>query len=276
MVDDGAVKIALVVAYDGTDFRGFARQPGHRTVQGVLDERLSALVRAPVVTLGAGRTDRGVHAWGQVLSFDVPEGTSVSRLVGLLQRWAVADIAVRGGAVVADDFSARFSAVRRVYEYRFYRSAFADPFLDRFALHAPWPLDVRVMRAGARALLGEHDFSAFCRKGQSQPIRNVRKISLRAAGTSLTFRIEADSFCQQMVRAVTGMLIDIGRGRRAPGDMATVMAAGHRAHGAAVAPARGLHLVEVRYPRRALDLSRLVGQAAQPTKPPASKIARSQ
>lgn len=261
------MRVALTVAYDGAGFHGLARQPKDRSVQEVLEDALTSLARTPVKLIGAGRTDTGVHAWGQVVSFDVPAGTSVERLIMRLNRWLGPEIAIRGGAVVADDFSARYDAGRRIYEYRMYRGAFRDPFRDRFALHVP-DVSVAQMRIGARALIGEHDFSAFCRRGQLHPMRRVRRATLAVAGDSIVFRIEADSFCQQMVRAVTGILLDVGRARRPASDVAAVLAKLDRAHGSAVAAARGLHLVEVRYPR-----ARYVMQAA---KPPDSNVARSQ
>lgn len=241
------MKVALLVAYDGTGFRGFARQPGARTVQGEIESRLTAILREQVRTTGAGRTDAGVHAWGQVMSFAAPEGTEVARLAQRLNKWLGPEVSVRAAAAVPHTFDARFSALRRAYEYRIYRTAAPDPFRDRFALHVSAPLGLRAMRAGAKALIGEHDFSSFCRKGQSGLVRRVRTISFVAEGDLLTVKIAADSFCHQMVRSVVGLLLDVGKGARAPEDVAAALAARDRAAAGPVAPAKGLHLMEVTY-----------------------------
>lgn len=244
------MKIALLVAYDGTDFRGFARQPRVRTVQGSLDEALARLLRAPIRTVGAGRTDAGVHAAGQVVSFEAPDATKPEWVLARLNRLLPPEISVRAAATVPESFDARFSARARTYEYRIYRDATPDPFLDRFWLHAPGALDLRAMRAGSRALVGEHDFAAFCRAGGRPTVRRVRSMVLATpAPARVVMRITADSFCQQMVRSVAGLLLEVGRGRRAPGDVAKVLAAARRDAAGPVAPPRALHLLIVRYGR---------------------------
>lgn len=243
------MRVALQIAYDGTDFHGFARQKNAHTVQGALEERLSTLLRTPVMTVGAGRTDAGVHAFAQVVSFDAPDGTDPSWLQLRLNKWLAPDIVVRAAATVPDDFSARFSAVRRSYEYRIYRSESPDPFRDRFALWIPDGLNLTKMRAGARALIGEHDFSSFCRKGDGSMTRRLRSIRFVSSGDELTIKISADAFCHQMVRSIVGLLLEVGRGRRVVGDVAKALRARDRNAAGPVAGARGLRLVEVRYPR---------------------------
>jgi tRNA pseudouridine38-40 synthase len=240
------MKLALLVAYDGTAFHGFARQPRARTVQGELERVLALILRAPVETVGAGRTDAGVHASGQVISFGAPEATDPERVRARLNKLLGPEIALRAAAVVGEDFSARFDARRRAYEYRCYRADHDDPFRDRFMLRIA---DVKLapMRAAAKALVGEHDFSAFCRKGQGSLVRRVRRVAIVTAGDELTFKLEADSFCHQMVRSIVGLLLDIGRGKRAPGDVERALRARDRSAAGPVAPARGLHLVRVEY-----------------------------
>src|SRR5207249_7416553 len=219
------MKIALLVAYDGTDFHGFARQKHARTVQGELESRLSLLLRAPIETVGAGRTDAGVHAAGQVVSFDAPSSVQPEWLKLRLNKLLAPEIVVRAAAEVPDDFSARFSAVRREYEYRIYRSATPDPFRDRFALWVPDKLSLTAMRAGARALIGEHDFSSFCRRGEGSMVRRVRAISFVSRDDNLIVKIKADSFCHQMVRSVVGFSLDIGLGKREPVDVSKALRA---------------------------------------------------
>jgi tRNA pseudouridine38-40 synthase len=244
------VNIALLVAYDGTDFRGFARQPNGRTVQGLLEQALSQLLRVPVKTVGAGRTDAGVHAAGQVVSFVAPPEVDPSWIADRLNRRLGPEIAIRAAARVSDSFSARHSARKRVYEYHLYLSSSRDPFLDRFAVWAPGPLDVGSMRRAAKALIGEHDFSSFCRRGEGSMVRRMRSITIRATEPErLVIRVVADSFCHQMVRSIVGLLLDIGRGKRSPQDGATALRARNRAAAGPVAPAKGLTLVEVNYRR---------------------------
>lgn len=243
------MKIALLVAYDGTDLRGFARQPEGRTVQGLLEEALSQLLRVDVRTVGAGRTDAGVHASGQVVSFDAPTATDPQWVAERLNRRLGPEISIRDAASVPDSFDARRSARRRVYEYRLYRSPSPDPFLDRFTLWTPGALNIAAMRRAARGFVGEHDFSSFCRRGEGSMVRRVRSITIRPLGEQLIVRVVADSFCHQMVRSIVGLLIEVGRGNRAATDAAPALARRDRTAAGPVAPAKGLVLLEVGYQR---------------------------
>ncbi|MGZ4188239.1 MAG: tRNA pseudouridine(38-40) synthase TruA [Actinomycetota bacterium] len=244
------MKIALQFAYDGTDFHGFARQKQSRTIQGALEDRLTTLLRTPVTTVGAGRTDAGVHAAAQAVSFDAPDATDPSWLKHRLNKWLAPAIVVRAAAEVPESFSARFSAARRAYEYRIYRSESPDPFRDRFAVWMPDRLNLTKMRAGARALIGEHDFSSFCRKGPegSSTVRTVIRSQWIDEGDGvLRYEIRANAFCWQMVRSIVGTLVDVGIGRLRPGDMLAILRACDRDAAGPVAPPRGLCLWEVGY-----------------------------
>jgi tRNA pseudouridine38-40 synthase len=244
------MKIALLVAYDGTDFHGFARQKHARTVQGLLEEKLSLILRGPIETVGAGRTDAGVHASGQVVSFTVDREIEPAWIQMRLNKLLAPEVVVRSAAAVPEDFSARFSATRREYEYRIYRSPHPDPFSDRFALWLPGQLSISRMRAAARALIGEHDFSSFCRRGEGSMVRRVRAITFTSRGDELIVKVKADSFCHQMVRSIIGMLLDVGAGKREPEDVGRALRAKDRNAAGPVAAARGLHLTAVAYPRR--------------------------
>jgi tRNA pseudouridine38-40 synthase len=241
------MKIALKVAYDGTQFHGFAKQRNQRSVQGDLEISLSTLLRTPVTTVGAGRTDAGVHASHQVVSFEAPEGTEPEWVLKRLNKMLAPEVVALAAAAVLEDFSARFSATRRAYEYRIYRSAVADPFRDRFAWWVPDKLSFPKMRAAARPLIGEHDFSSFCRRGEGSMVRQMRAIRFVSNGDELTVKVVADSFCHQMVRAIVGTLMEIGAGKRDADSVAPALAARDRARAGAIAPARGLHLVDVVY-----------------------------
>ena len=242
------MKIALLVAYDGTGFQGFARQPEGRTVQGMLETTLSELLRVvDIRTSGAGRTDAGVHGAGQVVSFEAPVGTDPDWVAERLNKRLGPEISVRAAASVPDEFDARHSARKRVYEYRLYRAASPDPFLDRFTVWAPGPLNVAAMRRAARSFLGEHDFSSFCRRGEGSMVRRVRTITIRRSDESLVIRVVADSFCHQMVRSMVGFLLDVGRGKREADDVQRALAARDRNKAGPVAPAKGLTLLSVSY-----------------------------
>jgi tRNA pseudouridine38-40 synthase len=164
-----------------------------------------------------------------------------------LNKLLAPEIVVRGVAEVPGDFSARFSAVRREYEYRIYRSSEPDPFRDRFALWVPDTLSIAKMRAGARSLIGEHDFSSFCRRGEGSMVRRIRSIRFVSSGDELTVKISADSFCHQMIRSFVGLLLDVGTGKRLPEDVGKALRAKNRNAAGSVAAAPGLHLTLVRY-----------------------------
>ncbi len=262
--DGGLVRLRLDLAYDGTDFAGWARQPGQRTVQGALEDALGTVLRlerAPVTTV-AGRTDAGVHARGQVCHVDVAMsgwaavsgGTSRApgdalrrRLAGVLP----ADVAVRCVAVAAPGFDARFSARSRRYAYRIANDAAAvDPLRRREILTYGRPLDVAAMHGAGQELLGEHDFAAFCRRREgATTVRRLLRLDVGRDERGLVVAdVEADAFCRSMVRALVGALCAVGEGRRGTGWPAQVLAGGVRDPRAAMAPARGLTLEEVRYP----------------------------
>ena len=239
----------MLVAYDGTSFNGFARQPHGRTVQGLLEEALSQFLRVAVRTTGAGRTDTGVHAAGQVVSFEAPDGTDPARVRDRMNRRLAPEISVRAAAAVPASFDARHSARKRVYAYMLYGGDAPDPFLDRFAVWIPDALDLVAMRRATRALIGEHDFSSFCRRGEGSMVRRLRSITIRPDGERLVIRVIADSFCHQMVRSLVGFLLEVGRGKRSLDDAGAALQARERAAAGPVAPAKGLTLVEVGYAR---------------------------
>jgi tRNA pseudouridine38-40 synthase len=254
--DGPTVRVRMVVAYDGTGFHGYAENPGVRTVAGTLREALERVLGHAVVLTGAGRTDRGVHAFGQVVSFDARRSAldevGLARSLNTLLRPA---IAVRELVVVDDDFDARFSATSRVYRYRVLNSPVHDPFRARFAWHVPQPIDLAALRLSAVPVVGEHDFAAFCRKPPPRPdgrVPSLRRTVLRAEWRRLPdglleLEIAANAFCHNMVRALTGTMVEMGMGRRRAGEMLGILHAGDRSLAGRVAPPEGLTLWEVRY-----------------------------
>ncbi|MDQ1714009.1 MAG: tRNA pseudouridine38-40 synthase [Frankiaceae bacterium] len=247
--DGGLVRVRLDVAYDGTPYAGWARQPGLPTVQAALEEALATVLRAPVTLAVAGRTDTGVHATGQVVHADLPAAppeTLVRRVNGLLDP----SIRVLGVGVAPEGFDARFSALGRRYAYRVADAAYGALPTRRHdtAVH-PRPVSLRRLQAASKPLVGLRDFAAFCRKREgATTVRTLRRLTwVRDVDGVLVARLEADAFCHQMVRSLVGALLLAGDGRKTTDWPAALLAGGIRG-GAPVAPANGLTLVEVRYP----------------------------
>ena len=263
-IDGGLVRLRLDIAYDGTEFAGWAVQGHHRTVAGVLDEALSTVFRAPVRVFGAGRTDTGVHATGQVAHVDVPAGALAHArprkpkagdseflpLVRRLSRFLPADVRVREIARAPDGFDARFSALRRHYQYRLSTAPYGvEPHLSRYVTAWPRPLDVDAIAVASKPLLGLHDFAAFCRQRPgATTIRDLQRLDWERDGDLVVACVSADAFCWSMVRSLVGALLAVGDGRRTVEWCASLLNETRRSSAFAAAPARGLTLKGVDYP----------------------------
>jgi tRNA pseudouridine38-40 synthase len=252
--------VRLTVAYDGTDFRGFAESDGVRTVMGELRRAVETIVRSPVELVAAGRTDAGVHGWGQVVSGDLPATADLRRLERSVNGLCGPEIAVRDVAWAEPSFSARFSATGRTYRYHVWNDPAPNPLLARTSWYVAHELDVPAMDGAAAFLLGEHDFSSFCRRprpgaGFDEPslVRHLQTARWGVAdidqwGSSLLrFEISASSFCHQMVRSIVGTLVDVGLGRRSADSLPATLAALDRNAAGQVAPPTGLVLWSVDY-----------------------------
>jgi tRNA pseudouridine38-40 synthase len=251
------VRVRATLAYDGSGFSGFAVQPGRRTVAGVLAEALAKVLRHPVDLTCAGRTDAGVHGWGQVVSFDAAADRFESvRLQAALNSLCGPAVVVRSLERAAPDFDARFSAASRRYRYTVLNRAVPDPFLVATAWHVPQPLDLHRLQAAGDPLIGEHDFTSFCRRpkvadGAPEKSLTRRVIDARWVDDGdgvLRFWIEANAFCHQMVRSIVGTLVDVGLGKASPGDIRGILVRRDREAAGQVAPPHGLVLWEVGYP----------------------------
>lgn len=248
------------LAYDGSPFAGFARQRDQATVQGELETVCGRVFAQPVGLTCAGRTDRGVHALAQVVHLDldlsVPRAAEAVRDLGVLRarldQQVGRAITIWQIRAVPAAFDARFSATARRYRYRLVDAAAADPIRRHDRWQVGEPLSLTAMRAGARALLGEHDFASFCRRAPGGTTR--RRLDRLALSRPARGRIDAvldgPAFCHQQVRSIVGCLVEVGRGRRAPEWLAEVLAAQDRQAAARVAPPHGLTLEQVRYGRR--------------------------
>ena len=243
------MRVKITLGYDGTDFSGWAAQPGRRTVEETLTAALTTTLRQPEparLTV-AGRTDAGVHARGQVVHADLPEPPVRHRLNRVLPP----DIRVKTIAQVAEGFDARFSALWRRYSYRVCDDpAVADPLRRRDTLWYPRPLDVDAMNAAAAALTGEHDFAAFCRRREgATTVRALHELRwTRNSDLTTIAHVIADAFCHNMVRALVGALLAVGDGSQPPDWPARVLAARTRDPRVRVVQPHGLCLEEVRYP----------------------------
>jgi tRNA pseudouridine38-40 synthase len=247
----------LTVAYDGTGFRGFAPNPGVRTVMGELADAIALVVRQRIDLTGAGRTDAGVHAWGQVVSGDLPDDTDLDDLGRRLNKLCAPAIAVRDLAWVDARFDARFSATWRHYRYDVWNGATPNPLLAARAWWVPQPRARWALQAACDPLIGAHDFASFCRRpktaaGEPDPslVRSVlsARWSELADPDHLRFEIRANAFCHQMVRSIVGTLVDVGLGKASPGDIRGILVRRDREAAGQVAPPHGLVLWEVGYP----------------------------
>jgi tRNA pseudouridine38-40 synthase len=260
----GFVRLRLDIAYDGTEFAGWALQAGQRTVAGVLDKAFSTVFRVPVQLRAAGRTDAGVHATGQVAHVDVPsealsnayprtsrEGDSeFLPLVRRLARFLPADVRILDINRAAAGFDARFSALRRHYVYRLSTAPYGvEPQEARYVTTWPRPLDVEALSAASRDLVGLHDFAAFCRHREgATTIRDLQRLDWSRDGHRVTAYVSADAFCWSMVRSLVGALLAVGEHRREPGWCAALLTSTQRSSDFAAAPPHGLTLVGVDYP----------------------------
>ncbi len=264
-------RLRMVVAYDGSRFRGFAAQTGAkppRTVAGELARAITKVAGHEVRIVCAGRTDAGVHARGQVIHVDVTEALDPASLARSLNSMLGPEVVVRSAELAPAGFDARHSATERSYRYLVYESPVPDPLLAAMSWHVEGPLDLRAMAQAADAFVGEHDFRALCRRppgaGRDEPlVRRVTDARWSIVGVPpelsdaryedavparlLRFDVCAQAFCHQMVRSMVGLLVLVGRGRRPAADVPWLLASGRRQSGVPLAPASGLCLVSVDY-----------------------------
>ena len=247
---EGQSRLKVVLAYDGTGFHGFAPQPDVRTVAGALGKALEKVLRHPVELTCAGRTDTGVHAWGQVVSLECDPGVDPWKLQKAVNGMLAPEVVLRSCEVVPADFDARRGAQWRSYRYTVVNRPVPDPFLARYAWWLPGRLELPAMQLGADPFVGEHDFAAFCRSGPegTTTVRRVQESRWVEAGDGLLrYEIRANAFCWQMVRSIVGTLVDIGTGARRAGEVMGMLRAKERAAAGKVAPPQGLCLWEVGY-----------------------------
>ncbi len=246
-------KLKLVVAYDGTEFHGFAAQPNVRTVESVLSNALENVLRSPREALGlvcAGRTDTGVHAWGQVVSIQTFVAFEPERLRRTLNAILGPEIVVRRCERVDPTFDARRSAKWRRYRYTILNQPEPDPFVARYSWWISEPLDIARLRLAADPFMGLHDFASFCRKGPEGSTTRRRVLEskwLDNGDGTLVYDVRATAFCHRMVRSLVGTMVDAATDRMRPGDIMNILRARDRQIAGQIAPPQGLTLESVGY-----------------------------
>jgi tRNA pseudouridine38-40 synthase len=239
----------LILEYDGTNYHGWQIQPNLPTIQGILESTISRVAQHDVNVTGAGRTDAGVHALGQVANFSTSARLSTEEWLRALNGLLPPDIAVLSVEAVPDTFHARFDAKSKLYRYllltRVHRSALSRSKV----LHHPHPLDLDAMEAAARALIGTHDCSSFqgSPTDTENPVCTITKLTVDRFGDEVIFEVEANRFLKQMVRNIVGTLLEVGRGKLKAGEVAEILAVKDRTKAGPTAPAHGLYLVKVDY-----------------------------
>ncbi len=240
----------IVLQYDGTAYHGWQVQPGSATIQGEVEAVLGRIARHPVRVQGAGRTDAGVHALGQVAGFRLDTRMSPEEMLRALNSMLPRDIRVVEARTASPEFHPRYQAVSKIYYYQIFTGPVISPFLTPHAHHHRWPLDAGKMREAARQFLGSHDFSAFCAADSEvrDRVRTVLASDLYQRDDLLVFVVQATGFLKQMVRTMVGTLIEAGRGRIEPAEVQRIIQGRDRDRAGSTAPAQGLFLYRVNYP----------------------------
>jgi tRNA pseudouridine38-40 synthase len=246
--------LKLIVAYDGTEFAGWQVQPNLPTIQGTLASAIGRLTGEKVLPQGSGRTDAGVHAIAQVVTFVIETTIPTENFLRALNGSLPSSIRVLEVVEVPAEFHARKSAKAKTYCYRIYRGTVCSPFMSRYVWHYPYPLDEKAMKAAAAEVIGEHDFTSFAasdpEKGKDEPASNVRTIfssEWQRDGEEFIYHVRGNGFLHHMVRNLVGTFILAGKGTLQPLDLRRILAAVDRSMAGATAPASGLHLVRVEY-----------------------------
>ena len=240
--------LKLTLAYDGTDFHGWARQPGLRTVEGALSEACVRVLRSAFELVGASRTDRGVHALGQVASLETRSPMPCRRLLKALNSVLPEDPSVLRVEEAPPGFNARFAARAKLYRYRILASPTPHPLERRYSWHVPFPLDEARMSEGGAALVGTHDYASFARADEERStVRTLLTVDVARSASIITIDVRGDGFLHNMVRAIAGTLVEVGRGRFEVAAVRGILAARDRSAAGPTAPAHGLFLVEVVY-----------------------------
>ena len=239
----------MIVAYDGTNYNGFARQPNGVTIQETLEEAISKIVQHEVRTLGAGRTDQGVHAKGQCVTFDSETKVPADKLAKAINSQLPLDISVKSVEEVSMDFQPRFGAKRKTYRYQILNAQVRDPFLYKYSLQYPYNLDIELMQEAANEMVGKHDFACFCSAGSSvkDTVREIYSIEIKKHEDLVTVDICGNGFLYNMVRIIIGTLLRVNEEKLSTGDIKKIINGRDRQKAGPTVPPQGLTMLEIIY-----------------------------
>ena len=242
-------RVKLIVAYDGTNYHGWQTQPNAVTIEEVLNHHLSELLKEEIKVIGASRTDAGVHALGNVAVFDSSARMPADKISYALNTRLPEDIRIQDSCEVPSDFHPRFQKTTKTYEYRILNRRFPDPTRRLNSFFYYYPLDVVKMQEASLYLVGEHDFKSFCsnKRMKKSTVRRMDQIGIHTDGTKVVFTYTGNGFLYNMVRILTGTLLEVGLGKRRPEEMKAVLEARNREAAGATAPPEGLFLMQVEY-----------------------------
>ena len=242
-------RFKMIVAYDGTNYNGFARQPNGVTIQETLEEAISKIVQHEVRTLGAGRTDQGVHAKGQCVTFDSETKVPADKLAKAINSQLPLDISVKSVEEVSMDFQPRFGAKRKTYRYQILNAQVRDPFLYKYSLQYPYKLDIELMQEAANEMVGKHDFACFCSAGSSvkDTVREIYSIEIKKHEDLVTVDICGNGFLYNMVRIIIGTLLRVNEEKLSTGDIKKIINGRDRQKAGPTVPPQGLTMLEIIY-----------------------------
>lgn len=245
------MNVKILLEYDGTNYHGWQRQKNACSIQEVLEEAISVMTGENIRITGAGRTDAGVHALGQVANFKTSTRIPLEKLPYAINSRLPDDIAVKSALAVPEDFHARLSAKAKVYTYTIYNAPFPSPLLRKYTYFFPLPLDMDAMRQATGLFVGIHDFSAFRASGSpvKTSVRRVNRLEVSRSDDLIRIEIEADGFLYNMVRIISGTLLDVGLHKICPEEVASIIASGDRDRAGKTLPPQGLCLLRVIYPQ---------------------------
>ncbi|QJA08516.1 tRNA pseudouridine(38-40) synthase TruA [Romboutsia sp. CE17] len=242
--------IKMTVEYDGSRYKGFQRlKDNNMTIQGKIETVLSKMTDETIEIIGSGRTDMGVHAYGQVVNFKTSNNYSIEKMKKYLYEYLPEDIVIRNIEEVEDRFHSRYNVKSKVYLYRIDNNKYHNVFNRKYAHHVDKKLDLNLMREGSKYLLGEHDFTSFAssKSKKKSNIREVYSIDIKENNNIIEIYVEGNGFLYNMVRIITGALIDVGLKRKTPEDIKKMLELKNRAQASDTAPAKGLFLYKVKY-----------------------------
>ena len=242
--------IKMTIRYDGSRYKGFQRlKDNNMTIQGKIEDVLSKMANESIEIIGSGRTDMGVHAYGQVANFKTNSNLSIEKMKSYLYEYLPEDIVITNIEEVSERFHSRYNAKSKVYLYKIYNNKFHDPFLRKYTTHIAKNLDIELMKEASKYFIGEHDFTSFAssKSKKKSNVRTIYSINIIENNGLIEIYFEGNGFLYNMVRIMTGALIDVGQKKMTPEDIKLILEKKDRTKASDTAPAKGLYLYKVRY-----------------------------